>query len=380
MTDQRHGECFVLDDGGEADLDLGNYERYLGVTLGRDNNITTGKIYQHVIEKERRGDYLGKTVQIVPHLTNEIQNWVERVAKVPVDESGREPDVCIIELGGTVGDIESAPFVEAMSQLQRRAGKNNFLEIHVSYVPLIGSEQKTKPTQRAISDVRSAGLRPDLIACRCETPLEESTIQKIANACQVERDQVVGVHNVSTTYQVPILLEKQGFLNTIKELLHIDSVPKDPKLIEQGKVIWQEWQGLAISQDRVFETVSIALVGKYTTLHDSYMSVSKALEHSAMHCKKKLDLIWVESSHLEDEHKETNPAEYYKAWHSVSTANGILVPVRFSPHTLCELTLILCSGWFWRAWYRGHDQECPMGSYEQCSLPGCVPGYAGGRY
>ncbi|KAF4215263.1 hypothetical protein CNMCM8980_010341 [Aspergillus fumigatiaffinis] len=329
MNPLEHGECFVLDDGGEADLDLGNYERYLGVTLGRDNNITTGKIYQHVIEKERRGDYLGKTVQIVPHLTNEIQNWVERVAKVPVDESGREPDVCIIELGGTVGDIESAPFVEAMSQLQRRAGKNNFLEIHVSYVPLIGSEQKTKPTQRAISDVRSAGLRPDLIACRCETPLEESTIQKIANACQVERDQVVGVHNVSTTYQVPILLEKQGFLNTIKELLHIDSVPKDPKLIEQGKVIWQEWQGLAISQDRVFETVSIALVGKYTTLHDSYMSVSKALEHSAMHCKKKLDLIWVESSHLEDEHKETNPAEYYKAWHSVSTANGILVPGGF---------------------------------------------------
>ncbi|KAI9929593.1 CTP synthase ura7 [Aspergillus wentii] len=335
MNPLEHGECFVLDDGGEADLDLGNYERYLGVTLGRDNNITTGKIYQHVIDKERRGDYLGKTVQIVPHLTNEIQNWVERVAKVPVDESGREPDVCISEfcddesLGGTVGDIESAPFVEAMSQLQRRAGKNNLLTIHVSYVPLIGSEQKTKPTQRAISDVRSAGLRPDLIACRCETPLEESTIQKLANACQVERDQVVGVHNVSTTYQVPILLEQQGFLNTIKDILQIDTTKKEPKYLEHGKVIWQEWQGLAISQDHIFETVSIALVGKYTSLHDSYMSVSKALEHSAMHCKKKLNLIWVESTHLEEEHKTANPAEYYKAWHSVSTANGILVPGGF---------------------------------------------------
>ncbi|OJJ50179.1 hypothetical protein ASPZODRAFT_13268 [Penicilliopsis zonata CBS 506.65] len=333
MNPLEHGECFVLDDGGEADLDLGNYERYLGVTLGKDNNITTGKIYQHVINKERRGDYLGKTVQIVPHLTNEIQSWVERVAKVPVDESGRQPDVCIIEvsLGGTVGDIESAPFIEAMSQLQRRAGKNNFLQIHVSYVPLIGSEQKTKPTQRAISDVRSAGLRPDLIACRCEAPLEMATIQKIAHACQVEQGQVVGVHNVPSTYQVPILLESQGFLNTVKELLQIDapSMQKDPKLVEQGKTIWQQWQGLATSQNHILDTVTIALVGKYISLRDSYMSVNKALEHAAMHCQKKLNLIWVDSSHLEDEHKEANPAEYYKAWHSVSTANGILVPGGF---------------------------------------------------
>ncbi|KAL4918313.1 CTP synthase N-terminus-domain-containing protein [Aspergillus aurantiobrunneus] len=329
MNPLEHGECFVLDDGGEADLDLGNYERYLGVTLGRDNNITTGKIYQHVIEKERRGDYLGKTVQIVPHLTNEIQNWVERVAKVPIDESGREPDVCIIELGGTVGDIESAPFVEAMSQLQRRVGKANFLQIHVSYVPLIGSEQKTKPTQRAISDVRSGGLRPDLIACRCETPLEEMTIRKLAGTCQVERDQVVGVHNVSTTYQVPILLETQGFLNTIKGLLEINALQIDSKYKEQGKIMWQKWHGLAMSQDHVFDTVSIVLVGKYTSLHDSYLSVTKALEHASMHCQKKLNLVWVEASHLEDDHQQTNPAEYYKAWHSVSTADGILVPGGF---------------------------------------------------
>ena len=154
---------FVLDDGGEVDLDLGNYERYLNITLTRENNITTGKIYQHVIERERRGDYLGRTVQVVPHLTDAIQDWIERVARIPVDDTNEEPDVCIIELGGTVGDIESGPFVEAMRQLRRRAGKDNFLQIHVSLIPVVGGEQKTKPTQQAIRDVRSAGLSPDLV-------------------------------------------------------------------------------------------------------------------------------------------------------------------------------------------------------------------------
>jgi CTP synthase len=159
----RHGEVFVLDDGGEVDLDLGNYERYLDIKLTRENNITTGKIYQHVIERERRGDYLGRTVQVVPHLTDAVQDWIERVAQVPVDASGESPDVCIIELGGTVGDIESAPFVESMRQLRRRAGKGNFLQIHVSLVPVIQGEQKTKPTQAAIKDARSQGLSPDLV-------------------------------------------------------------------------------------------------------------------------------------------------------------------------------------------------------------------------
>lgn len=163
MAPTEHGECFVLNDGGEVDLDLGNYERYLNITLTRENNITTGKIYQHVITCERRGDYLGKTVQIVPHLTDAIQVWIERVAKIPVDDTNEEPDVCIIELGGTVGDIESAPFIEAMRQLRRKAGKDNFMQIHVSLVPLVGGEQKTKPTQQAIKDVRSAGLMPDLV-------------------------------------------------------------------------------------------------------------------------------------------------------------------------------------------------------------------------
>lgn len=159
----RHGEVFVLDDGGEVDLDLGNYERYLNITLTRENNITTGKIYKHVIDRERKGDYLGRTVQVVPHITDAIQDWIERVAKIPVDDTKEEPDVCIIELGGTIGDIESMPFVEAMTQLRRRAGRNNFLNIHVSYVPVINGEQKTKPTQQAIKAVRSAGMIPDLV-------------------------------------------------------------------------------------------------------------------------------------------------------------------------------------------------------------------------
>ena len=159
----RHGEVFVLDDGGEVDLDLGNYERYLNITLTRENNITTGKIYQHVIEKERRGDYLGHTVQVVPHITDAIEAWIERVARIPVDDTNETPDVCIIELGGTIGDIESMPFVEGLIQLRRKAGRNNFLQIHVSYIPVIGGEQKTKPTQQAIKSVRSMGLIPDLV-------------------------------------------------------------------------------------------------------------------------------------------------------------------------------------------------------------------------
>jgi CTP synthase len=159
----RHGECFVLDDGGEVDLDLGNYERYLNVTLTFENSITTGKMYQHVIERERRGDYLGKTVQVVPHITNAIQDWIERVARTPVDDTKEQPDVCIIELGGTVGDIESAPFIESMRQLRRRVGRDNFAHIHVSLVPVISGEQKTKPTQQAIRDARAAGLAPDLV-------------------------------------------------------------------------------------------------------------------------------------------------------------------------------------------------------------------------
>ncbi|EDN93841.1 hypothetical protein SS1G_09708 [Sclerotinia sclerotiorum 1980 UF-70] len=321
-----HGEVFVLDDGGEVDLDLGNYERYLNITLTRENNITTGKVYQHVIERERRGDYLGKTVQVVPHLTDAIQDWIERVARIPVDDTKETPDVCIIELGGTVGDIESAPFIEAMRQLKRRAGKGNFLQIHVSLVPVIQGEQKTKPTQQAIRDVGRAGLVPDLIACRCDVPLEKSTVEKIAMFCQVESEQVIGVHNVKSTYHVPLLLEQQGLISTLKKILNLDEIPMAKALVEKGQRTWTEWKFLTTQQERSFEDVSIVLVGKYTKLHDSYLSVIKSLEHSAMRCGKKLNLIWVEAEHLEDDAK---PTEFHKAWHEVCTADGILVPGGF---------------------------------------------------
>ncbi|KAK4442882.1 putative CTP synthase [Podospora aff. communis PSN243] len=328
MAPTEHGEVYVTDDGGEMDLDLGNYERYLLTSLTREHNITTGKIYQSVIERERRGDYLGKTVQVVPHITNAIQDWIERVAKIPVDESGREPDVCVIELGGTVGDIESGPFIHAVSQLQRRVGKDNFAHIFVSYIPIVG-EQKTKPTQRAVSDSRSAGLDPDLIACRCEQPLEDSTIQKIANMCQVEKQKVIAVHNVSTTYHVPLLLSKQRIVETLSGLLHLPSIERPAELIQRGADMWKNWTSLTKGQDRAQETVTIALVGKYTSLPDAYTSVTKALEHSAMFCRKKLELVWVDSSHLEDETKSNSPAEFHKAWHAVCTANAILVPGGF---------------------------------------------------
>jgi CTP synthase len=185
MNPKEHGEVYVLDDGGEVDLDLGNYERYLNITLSRSNNITLGKIYQRVIEKERKGDYLGKTVQVVPHVTGEIEKWIEEVAKVPVDDTGEEPDVCIIELGGTIGDIEGMAFVEALCELRRNCAREDFMQIHVSYIPVVHGEQKSKPTQMAIKAVRSAGLIPDLIACRCEKPLERATTDKIARFCQV---------------------------------------------------------------------------------------------------------------------------------------------------------------------------------------------------
>ncbi|KIV83664.1 CTP synthase [Exophiala sideris] len=331
MAPTEHGECFVLDDGGEVDLDLGNYERYLNVTLTREHSITTGKIYQHVIERERKGDYLGKTVQVVPHITNGIQEWIEKVARIPVDDTNEEPDVCIIELGGTVGDIESAPFIEAMRQLRRRAGRDNFCQIHVSLVPVVGGEQKTKPTQQATRDARSAGLSPDLIACRCQERINEATANKIAMFCQVEPSQVIAVHDVESTYHVPLLLQKQGLVDQIRELFRLDASSIPPALVKKGEATWHDWNALTTSQERFLEseTINIALVGKYTGLHDSYLSVSKSLEHSAMACHRKLKTVWIDASNLEKATLEASPESYHKAWHDLCTADGVLVPGGF---------------------------------------------------
>ncbi|GLB39038.1 putative catalyzes the ATP-dependent amination of UTP to CTP with either L-glutamine or ammonia as the source of nitrogen [Lyophyllum shimeji] len=331
MAPTEHGEVYVLNDGGEVDLDLGNYERYLNVTLSRDNNITTGKIYRHVINKEREGEYLGKTVQIVPHITNAIQDWIERVAKIPVDESGEEPDVCIVELGGTVGDIESAPFIEAMRQFQFRVGYDNFALIHVSLVPDLHGEQKTKPTQTTVHSLRGLGLLPDLIACRLlnPQPLQPATKAKISMFCHVTSEQVFGVHDVSSVYHVPLLLKSQGILEYLSKRLKLDKISITKEMSEKGTSLGKRWKDLTAGQERLFDTVTIALVGKYTDLKDSYMSVIKSLEHSAFRIHRKLIVNWVESSDLEPETQETNAARYHDAWRSVVTAGGILVPGGF---------------------------------------------------
>ncbi|GMM29375.1 CTP synthase [Martiniozyma asiatica (nom. inval.)] len=329
MSPLEHGECFVLDDGGEVDLDLGNYERYLGISLTRDHNITTGKIYSHVIEKERKGDYLGKTVQVVPHITNAIQEWIERVARIPVDESGETPDVCIIELGGTVGDIESAPFVEALRQFQFRVGHENFALIHVSLVPVIHGEQKTKPTQAAIKDLRSLGLLPDMIGCRCSEALEIPTINKIAMFCHVGPEQVLAIRDVNSTYHVPLLLKEQKMINYLSKRLELHNLNIPSPMKQKGQDLFEKWNALTNQHDRSFEKVTIAIVGKYTNLHDSYLSVIKALEHSAMRCTKRLEIVWVESSDLEPETESTNKSNFHSAWQSVCKADGILVPGGF---------------------------------------------------
>ncbi|KAL2017193.1 hypothetical protein VTK56DRAFT_2513 [Thermocarpiscus australiensis] len=328
MAPAEHGECFVLCSGSEVDLDLGNYERYLSVRLTGEHNITTGKVYLNVIEKERRGDYLGKTVQIVPHVTDSIKDWIKRVAKIAVDGSGEEPDVCIIELGGTIGDIESMPFIEALTQLRHEAGSGNFINIHVSYVPTVHGEQKTKPTQHAVKSIRSYGLIPDVIACRCEQPLAEATLAKLALHCQVETEQVIVVRDMPTIYQVPLLLSEQKLVPQLRAKLALDRINIPPAMVAQGAALWDLWKSVVTPTYQ--EEVKIALVGKYVRSQDAYLSVVKALEHSAMRIRRKLNLLWIDSEDLEPTTKGgPAQAKYHKAWHDISTAEGIIVPGGF---------------------------------------------------
>ncbi|XP_069492900.1 CTP synthase 2 isoform X2 [Ambystoma mexicanum] len=319
-----HGEVFVLDDGGEVDLDLGNYERFLDISLYKDNNITTGKIYQHVINKERHGDYLGKTVQVVPHITDAIQEWVIKQAKVPVDRDTKEPQICVIELGGTIGDIEGMAFVEAFRQFQFRVKKDNFCNIHVSLVPqpTATGEQKSKPTQNSVRALRGLGLSPDLIVCRSAKPVEMPVKEKISMFCHVEPEQVIFVQDVSSTYRVPILLEEQGIIKYFKQRLNL---PID----EQPSDLLFKWKRMADRYERMMQTCSIALVGKYTKLSDCYASVFKALEHSAMSINHKLNLMYIDSVELEGSTKAEDPVKYHMAWEKLCKADGILVPGGF---------------------------------------------------
>ena len=311
MSPFEHGEVFVLDDGGEVDLDLGNYERFLDLNLARDNNLTTGKVYSKVLEAERRGDYLGKTVQVIPHITDAVQDWIIDVAQRSADGSEETPDVCIIELGGTVGDIESAPYLEALRQFQFRVGRENVTFVHVSLVPVMGpvGEQKTKPTQHTVKELMGLGITPDVLVCRSSKPLNEETREKLSAFCHVRPEAVFSTHDVPNIYHVPLMLEEQGFCN----ILDIDC---------DKTGLLDEWRAMAHRLDELTEEVNIAMVGKYTDLSDAYLSVIKSLQHAALAVERKLNIDWIEASDLEDSNNN-------EAWDLLRHANGILVPGGF---------------------------------------------------
>ncbi|KAH1237373.1 CTP synthase [Glycine max] len=332
MSPFEHGEVFVLDDGGEVDLDLGNYERFLDIKLTRDNNITTGKIYQSVIEKERRGDYLGKTVQVVPHITDAIQEWIERVAKIPVDGKEGPADVCVIELGGTIGDIESMPFIEALGQFSYRVGPGNFCLVHVSLVPILHvvGEPKTKPTQHSVRQLRGLGLTPNLLACRSSKELDDNVKAKLGQFCHVPLSNILTLHDVPNIWHIPLLLKVS---NSILKLLSskylclstnafiVCSVAAEPNL--------KEWTARTKVYDRCHEIVRIAMVGKYTGLSDAYLSVLKALLHASVARNRKLIVDWVPAGDLEEATYNEDPEAHKAAWSLLKGANGVLVPGGF---------------------------------------------------
>eukprot|EP00164_Ancoracysta_twista_P004660 GFYU01006298.1.p1 GENE.GFYU01006298.1~~GFYU01006298.1.p1 ORF type:complete len:728 (+),score=225.38 GFYU01006298.1:112-2295(+) len=322
MSPFEHGEVFVLDDGGEGDLDLGNYERFMDLTLTKESNLTSGKIYKAVLEKERKGDYLGKTVQVVPHVTNEIMNWIERVAAIPTDDTGLKPQVCVIELGGTVGDIESMPYVEALRQFSLKIGRENICHLHVSLVPEMGpvGEQKTKPTQHSHTVLRGCGLIPDIIVCRSTRPLEREVRQKIGLFCDMSFEHVVSAHDTSNIYQVPMALHAQGTTALVAKCLKL-------KLMHEPAL--KEWTALAKSVDNATNPIRIAVVGKYTGLQDSYLSVIKALLHACIHAQRKLVIDWIEASDLEDARRLSQKDKYDNAWVLLRSADGVLVPGGF---------------------------------------------------
>jgi len=286
MNPYQHGEVFVLDDGSEVDLDLGNYERFLDISLTTDHNITTGKVYRTVIEKERKGDYLGKTVQIIPHITNEIKDRIKSVAEKD------NADVAVVELGGTVGDIESAPFLEAVRQLYREVGgKENCVFVHTTLVPVMGvvGEQKTKPTQHSVKELRAIGIHPDLIIGRASHPLDYDIKRKIALFCDVPLEAVISAPDAKSIYQVPMLLDDQGITDYLIRRLGYEGREKD-----LGE--WEKFVRKILHPNR---SVEIGIVGKYTDLADSYISHKEALTHSGAELATKINIRWVEAEELE---------------------------------------------------------------------------------
>ena len=309
MNPFEHGEVYVLNDGGEVDLDLGNYERFLDISAGRDNNITTGKAYRTVIEQERRGDYLGKTVQIIPHVTNVIKDWVVRVAEAS------NADVCLVEVGGTVGDIESMPFLEAMRQLHRDVGHDNLVFIHTTLLPVVGTvgEQKTKPTQHSVTELRAIGIRPDIIVCRAHEPVEESVKEKISLFCDVPVEGVISAHDCKSAYEVPLLLHDQGLDGFILNRLKLSPKPTKQSLAD--------WNRFVDSLTNAQETVHVAIIGKYTHLADSYLSILESFRHAGALLNAQVKITWVEATELEKD----NP----QAIRILEQVDGILVPGGF---------------------------------------------------
>lgn len=306
MSPYQHGEVFVLDDGAETDLDLGHYERFIDVHLSRVCNMTTGQIYAEVIGKERRGDYLGGTIQVIPHITNEIKKRITAVAKA----TGAE--IVLVEVGGTVGDIESLPFLESLRQLRGDLGRENTFYIHVTWLPYIGAtgELKTKPTQHSVAELRSIGINPDMVVARSDYPVDKSIIDKIALFCDVDKRAVVPMVTSQNLYTVPLLLEEKGVAEYILEKMGLQA---------RRKPDWTEWKRLTAQVEKARPTVRIALVGKYVELHDAYMSVREALKHAALHLGVDVQIDWIHSADL----------ERGKSLDVVYAADGILVPGGF---------------------------------------------------
>lgn len=287
MSPFQHGEVFVTQDGAETDLDLGHYERFTDTSMSRLNSVTTGSIYQAVINKERRGDYDGGTVQVIPHITNEIKERIVRVAK------NTNPDVVITEIGGTVGDIESLPFLEAIRQFRKEVGRNNVLYMHVTLIPWIASagEMKTKPTQHSVKELRSIGIQPDILICRCDRPVPTGLKQKLSEFCDVPVECVIPAIDAKSIYEVPLMLEREGLAEQALDLLHMEQ--RQPDLLQ--------WQTLVERMYSPKHPVEIAIVGKYVRLSDAYLSVVEALRHAAISASGELRLRWVNSEVLEDD-------------------------------------------------------------------------------
>ncbi len=291
LSPYQHGEVFVTDDGAETDLDLGHYERFIDENLSINSNVTTGKIYWSVLNKERRGDYEGKTVQVIPHITNEIKDRVYRVAR------HEDTDVVITEIGGTVGDIESTPFLEAIRQVSAEVGKENCIYIHLTLVPYLHSsgEQKTKPTQHSVKELLSIGIQPDVIVLRTEKPLEEGTKEKIALFCNVSHDSVVENIDLDTLYEVPLFLEEEGLANVVCRKLGLENRTPD---LEGWKSMVAVAKELLSSEDKC---VTISLVGKYVALHDAYISIVEALKHGGIEHHINVNINWVNSEEVTPE-------------------------------------------------------------------------------